>query len=115
MVIIEFKLSTEEFTFQGTLAAFPDVTTEIERVVADDPEQITPYVRAYTDNVGTLRIPFQTISRYLAHQEVTPSLVATLELASARERMLPSTQKLKLSWERDRYRCRPARHRNRCD
>ena len=42
--IIEFTLPTEEFALEETLRTHPEAQIEIERVVADNPEQITPYV-----------------------------------------------------------------------
>lgn len=37
--IIEFRLPTEEFTLEETFNAHPEAQIEIERVVADDPDQ----------------------------------------------------------------------------
>ncbi|WP_336364397.1 helix-turn-helix domain-containing protein [Halalkalicoccus salilacus] len=48
--IIEFDLPTEEFALEETLTTVPGTQIEIERVVADDPEQITPYMWVRTDD-----------------------------------------------------------------
>lgn len=48
--IIEFSLPTEEFALEDTLDAHPGAHIEIERVVADDPDQITPYMWVRTDD-----------------------------------------------------------------
>ena len=48
--ILEFRLPTEEFALEETLDAHPEAQIEIERVVADDPDQITPYIWARTDD-----------------------------------------------------------------
>ena len=40
--IFEFKVPPEEFVLPDTLAKLADVEIEIERVVADDPDRITP-------------------------------------------------------------------------
>jgi predicted DNA binding protein len=48
--IIEFSLPTEEFALEETFDTHPGAHIEIERVVADDPEQITPYVWVRTDD-----------------------------------------------------------------
>ncbi|WP_336362574.1 helix-turn-helix domain-containing protein [Halalkalicoccus salilacus] len=48
--IIEFSLPTEEFALEETLDTHPRAHIEIERVVADDPEQITPYMWVRTDD-----------------------------------------------------------------
>ena len=47
--IIEFSLPTDEFALQETLSTHPEAQIEIERVIADDPEQITPYVWVRAD------------------------------------------------------------------
>lgn len=48
--IIEFGLPTEEFALEETLRTHPAVQIEIERVVADAPDQITPYVWVRADD-----------------------------------------------------------------
>ncbi len=48
--IIEFELPPEEFALEETLTALPEVRTEIERVVADAPDQITPYMWVRADD-----------------------------------------------------------------
>ncbi|WP_336345989.1 helix-turn-helix domain-containing protein [Halalkalicoccus ordinarius] len=48
--IIEFSLPTEEFALEETLDTLPEAHIEIERVVADNPDQITPYVWVRTDD-----------------------------------------------------------------
>ncbi|MFC7224777.1 bacterio-opsin activator domain-containing protein [Halalkalicoccus sp. GCM10025322] len=48
--IIEFSFPTEEFALEETLDTHPEAHIEIERVVADDPEQITPYMWVRTDD-----------------------------------------------------------------
>lgn len=48
--IIEFSLPTEEFALEETLDTHPGAHIEIERVVADNPDQITPYMWIRTDD-----------------------------------------------------------------
>ncbi|WP_336364835.1 helix-turn-helix domain-containing protein [Halalkalicoccus salilacus] len=48
--IIEFSLPTEEFALEETLDTHPGAHIEIERVVANSPDQITPYVWVRTDD-----------------------------------------------------------------
>ncbi|MFC7009771.1 helix-turn-helix domain-containing protein [Halalkalicoccus salilacus] len=48
--IVEFRFPTEEFALEETLDTHPGAHIEIERVVANDPEQITPYMWARTDD-----------------------------------------------------------------
>ena len=48
--IIEFSLPTEEFALEETLDTHPGAHIEIERVVADNPDQITPYMWVRTDD-----------------------------------------------------------------
>ncbi|MFC7009661.1 helix-turn-helix domain-containing protein [Halalkalicoccus salilacus] len=48
--IIEFSLPTEEFALEETLDTHPGARIEIERVVANSPDQITPYVWVRTDD-----------------------------------------------------------------
>ncbi|WP_336364739.1 helix-turn-helix domain-containing protein [Halalkalicoccus salilacus] len=48
--ILEFSLPTEEFALEKTLNTHPGAHIEIERVVADDPDRITPYVWVRTDD-----------------------------------------------------------------
>ncbi|MFC7009671.1 bacterio-opsin activator domain-containing protein [Halalkalicoccus salilacus] len=40
-------------SLEETLTTHPEVQIEIERVVADDPEQITPYVWVHVDDFDT--------------------------------------------------------------
>lgn len=56
--IFEFEVPTEEFALHDTLAQFPDVEIEIERVVANDPDWITPYVWARAENFDALEADF---------------------------------------------------------
>jgi predicted DNA binding protein len=51
--IIEFDLPTEEFALEATLETCPEAQIEIERVVADDPDRITPYVWVRVDDFNT--------------------------------------------------------------
>ncbi|WP_336365044.1 bacterio-opsin activator domain-containing protein [Halalkalicoccus salilacus] len=51
--IIEFRLPTEEFALEETLDTHPEAQIEIERVVADDPDKITPYIWARADDFDT--------------------------------------------------------------
>lgn len=53
--IIELELPTEEFALEETLTTLPEVYIEIERVVADDPEQITPYTWVRADDFNEFR------------------------------------------------------------
>lgn len=48
--IIELALPPDEFAIETTLATLSDVEADIERVVATNPEQITPYVWVRTDD-----------------------------------------------------------------
>lgn len=48
--IIELALPPDEFAIETTLATLSDVEVDIERVVATNPEQITPYVWVRTDD-----------------------------------------------------------------
>ena len=48
--IIEFRLRTEEFALEETLDTHPEAQIEIERVVAGDPDKITPYIWVRTDD-----------------------------------------------------------------
>lgn len=57
--IIELDLSTEDFALEKTLRTLPEVQVEIERVVADDPTQITPYVWVQTDDFEALETAFK--------------------------------------------------------
>lgn len=42
-VIAEFTVPAEEFALYETLCAVPEMTVEVERVVAHDPDRIMPY------------------------------------------------------------------------
>ena len=57
--VIEVKVPTEDFALEETLAALPDVDLEIERVVAGNPKQITPYVWARADDFDALEAAFE--------------------------------------------------------
>lgn len=48
--IIEFALPADEFALKHTLTTLPGVEIEIERVVADASEQITPYMWVRADD-----------------------------------------------------------------
>ena len=48
--IIEFELPPEEFALEETLRKLPEVRLEIARVVADAPDQITPYLWVRADD-----------------------------------------------------------------
>lgn len=56
--IFEFEVPTDEFALEETLAEFPEAVIEIERVVANDPDRITPYVWARTDDFEALEAAF---------------------------------------------------------
>lgn len=56
--IFEFEVPTGEFALHDTLVQCPDVDIEIERVVADDPDRITPYVWARADDFDALEAAF---------------------------------------------------------
>jgi hypothetical protein len=49
-VIIEFSLPPEAFALKETLDTHPEAHIEIERVVADDPDRVTPCVWVRTDD-----------------------------------------------------------------
>jgi predicted DNA binding protein len=57
--IIEFDLPTEEFALQETLNTCPEAQIEIERVVADDPDRITPYVWVRVTDFDTFEAALQ--------------------------------------------------------
>ena len=48
--IIEFRLPAEEFALEETLNTHPEAQIEIERVVAGDPDKITPYIWVRADD-----------------------------------------------------------------
>ena len=48
--IIEFTLPTEDFALEEARRTHPEAQIEIERVVADNPDQITPYMWVRTDD-----------------------------------------------------------------
>ena len=50
VTILELELPTEEFALNKTLTTVSEAHIEIERVVADDPDRITPYVWVRTDD-----------------------------------------------------------------
>lgn len=52
--IIELELSPEDFALDETLTTVPEAQIKIERVVADNPDRITPYVWACTDDFDAL-------------------------------------------------------------
>lgn len=56
--IFEFEVPTNEFALEETLAKCPEAVIEIERVVADDPDRITPYVWAHADDFEALEAAF---------------------------------------------------------
>lgn len=56
--IFEFEVPTEEFALHDTLAQLPSVDIEIERVVANDPDRLTPYVWARADDFEALETAF---------------------------------------------------------
>ena len=47
---IEFRLPTEKFALEETLNTHPEAHIEIERVVAGDPDKITPYIWVRADD-----------------------------------------------------------------
>lgn len=57
-VILEFEIPTDEFALGETLAELPGAVLEIERVVADSPDQITPYVWVRADDYVALEDAF---------------------------------------------------------
>ncbi|KYH24405.1 HTH DNA binding domain protein [Halalkalicoccus paucihalophilus] len=71
--IIEFKLSTKDFALEHTLRTLPGIQIEIERVVADDPSRITPYVWVRADDFDALEAAF----------EDDPTLEAMTQLSEA--------------------------------
>ncbi|MFC6906707.1 bacterio-opsin activator domain-containing protein [Halalkalicoccus tibetensis] len=52
--IFEFEIPTDEFALEETLIECPEAIIEIERVVANDPDRITPYVWARADDFAAL-------------------------------------------------------------
>lgn len=57
-VILEFEIPTDEFALGETLAELPGAVPEIERVVADSPDRITPYVWVRADDYVALEDAF---------------------------------------------------------
>lgn len=53
VTILELELPTEEFALNKTLTTVSEAQIEIERVVADDPDRLTPYVWVRTDDFDT--------------------------------------------------------------
>jgi predicted DNA binding protein len=51
VTIIEFELPADEFVFHETLTTCPDAVFEVERVVATNTEQVTPYVWVQADEL----------------------------------------------------------------
>lgn len=56
--IFEFEMPTEEVAPHETLIALPNIGSEIERVVTDDPDRITPYVGVRADDFTALEASF---------------------------------------------------------
>lgn len=56
--IFELEVPTNEFVLEATLTECPEAVIEIERVVADDPNRITPYVWAHADDFAALEAAF---------------------------------------------------------
>jgi predicted DNA binding protein len=57
--IIEFELPADEFALHETLTACPDAVFEVERVVATNTDQITPYVWVQADEFDELERAFE--------------------------------------------------------
>lgn len=57
--ILEFEVPTGEFGLEETLMAHPDAVIEIERVVANSPDEITPYIWARADDFEALETAFE--------------------------------------------------------
>lgn len=57
--IFKFEVPIDEFALEDTLTRFPEAVIEIERVVATDPDQITPYVGARSDDFEALEAAFE--------------------------------------------------------
>ena len=58
--IIEFELPTDEFALHKTLTACPDAVFEVERVVATNSDQVTPYVWVQATDFEALERAFET-------------------------------------------------------
>jgi hypothetical protein len=58
--ILEFSFPTEEFALYETLDTHPEAHIEIERVVADDPDRITPYVWVRTNDFDAFEAASRT-------------------------------------------------------
>ncbi|WP_122090868.1 helix-turn-helix domain-containing protein [Halalkalicoccus subterraneus] len=56
--ILELEVPTNEFALEATLTECSEAVIEIERVVADDPDRITPYVWAHADDFAALEAAF---------------------------------------------------------
>lgn len=56
--ILELEVPTNEFALEATLTECPEAVIEIERVIADDPDRITPYVWVHTDDFAALEAAF---------------------------------------------------------
>jgi predicted DNA binding protein len=57
-LIVEFEVPAAKFALSETLAAVPDATLEIGRVVADAPDGITAYVWAHAPDFDALEAAF---------------------------------------------------------
>lgn len=57
--ILEFELPPDEFALQEAFKTYPHAEIEIERVVADAPDHLTPYVWAYADDFDALEAAFE--------------------------------------------------------
>lgn len=58
-LIVEFAVPVSKFALSETLAAVPDATLEIGRIIAEPPEGIIAYVWAYTADFDALEAAFE--------------------------------------------------------
>ena len=58
--IAEFEIPAAEFALYETMTTCPDATFEVERVVATNPEQVTPYVWVQAEDFDELERAFET-------------------------------------------------------
>lgn len=90
--IFEFEVPTEEFALHDTLAQLPDSDIEIERVVADNPDQITPYVWARAEDFDALEAAFDddpTVESLRTLSEMTEERSYQMTWTGSIDRLIP--------------------------
>lgn len=90
--IFEFEVPTEEFALHDTLAQLPAVNIEIERVVADDPDRLTPYVWVRADDFDALEAAFDddpTVDRLETLSEMNEERSYQMTWSGSIEQIVP--------------------------